>query len=235
MEPTNLFSSEMLYNFARGPLVWISFIIFFLGSIIQIVKLFLLTRNKESIKLNLKSDDKKDSSLEPQGGSLAHLIAKLKLTIIGVSPVTIAITVIFHVLLFMVPVFLLAHNILLDNAWGISFFAFSEHFADILTIIFFACVLFFLYRRIFVARVRAITSFYDYYILFLATVPFLTGFFAYHQIFDYRTVIILHMLLGELMLISIPFTKIIHMFFFFIFRFFVVNEYTLGKGNRTWK
>jgi hypothetical protein len=45
---------------------------------------------------------------------------------------------------------------------------------------------------------------------------------------------ILHMLFGELMLITIPFTKLIHMIFFFLNRFLIVNEHTLGKGSRVY-
>jgi nitrate reductase gamma subunit len=82
--------------------------------------------------------------------------------------------------------------------------------------------------------VRAITSFYDYLVLALATVPFLSGFLAFHQIFDYRTVMIVHMLSGELMLMAIPFTKLTHMIFFFLNRFLVVNEHTIGRGSRAW-
>ena len=42
------------------------------------------------------------------------------------------------------------------------------------------------------------------------------------------------MLTGELMLIAIPFTKIYHMVFFFIGRFVLIHQHTLGKGSRTW-
>jgi hypothetical protein len=71
--------------------------------------------------------------------------------------------------------------------------------------------------------------------LALASVPFLSGFLAYHQIFDYPTMIMIHMLSGELMLMAIPFTKLSHMIFFFFNRFYVVNEHTLGgRGKRVW-
>ena len=37
-----------IYNFVSGPLVWISFIIFFGGSFYRLIKLILLTKKKEN-------------------------------------------------------------------------------------------------------------------------------------------------------------------------------------------
>ena len=76
---------------------------------------------------------------------------------------------------------------------------------------------------------------YDYLVLFLTAFPFLTGFFAYHQWFDYKTVITLHMLAGEAMLIAIPFSKIGHMIYFFFVRLLIGSEFGPARGSREWK
>jgi nitrate reductase gamma subunit len=165
---------------------------------------------------------------------LPELIEKLKLTVLGTSPVTIIVSFIFHCCLIIVPLFLLAHNILIEDAIGFSLFSFSEKTTDGLTVVFLLCGLYFLTRRLFLPRVRAITTFYDFVILSITVAPFLTGFLAYYQLFDYRTIIILHMLAGELMLVAIPFTKVFHMIFFFVGRFVLVNQHTIGRGSRTW-
>jgi nitrate reductase gamma subunit len=105
-----------------------------------------------------------------------------------------------------------------------------------LTILVIAGGVFFLLRRIFLARVRAISTVYDYVVLLIATTPFITGFLAYHHFFDYDTVILLHILAGEIMLMAVPFTKLVHMPYFFINRFVLVHENTLGAGgSRTWR
>ena len=57
---------------------------------------------------------------------------------------------------------------------------------------------------------------------------------CYRQWFDYHTVLIIHILAGELMLISITFTKLDHMIFFFLARFFIGSEFSFGRGTRTW-
>jgi nitrate reductase gamma subunit len=156
------------------------------------------------------------------------------MTLWKTDPVMTATTFIFHIFLFLIPPFLLGHTILLDEAWGISLWSFPESFADGLTWIPILCGAFFLSRRVFVRKVQAITTAYDYAALLITIAPFLTGTFAYHQYFDYETTIFLHIVSGEVMLITIPFTKLGHMLFFFLYRFFMGSEYSFGRGTRTW-
>jgi nitrate reductase gamma subunit len=141
---------------------------------------------------------------------------------------------VFHVFLILTPILLLGHNILLDQSWGVSLWSLPESVTDILTLAFLVCVAFFLGRRLFLARVRVITTAYDYLILLIAAAPFLTGYLAYHQWFNYHAVMTLHILAGEVMLITIPFTKLGHMLFFFLYRFLIGNEYSFARGARTW-
>jgi len=230
METSTLLSGSNVFDFIRGPLAWISFIVFFLGLIYQTYRFFSYTKKNPHVIYNPRPRKK------ITGDSFKNFIKKAKLSVIGVNPVMIVVTTIFHLCLVITPLFLLAHNILLKNAIGFSLFSFSETIVDYFTVVLIACGLFFLFRRIFVSRVRAITDWYDYFILFLATAPFITGFLAYHQIFSehYRLIIALHILAGELLLMAVPFTKFVHMVFFFVFRFVIESEYSLGKGDRTW-
>jgi nitrate reductase gamma subunit len=133
-----------------------------------------------------------------------------------------------------VPLFLLGHNMLLSQSWGLSFWSLRESVTDVLTVVVIVCAAFFLGRRLFLARVRAITTAYDYLVLLIAVAPFLTGYFAYHQWFDYRTVMTIHILSGVVMLITIPFTKLGHMLFFFLYRFLIGTEYSFARGARAW-
>ena len=145
-----------------------------------------------------------------------------------------AVSTLFHVCLMLLPLFLLGHNELIELSIGMRLPSFPEYISDDFTLIVLFCCAFFLIRRVALARVRAISDLSDYLVLILATMPFLSGFLAYHQIFDYHTMIIVHMISGELMLVAIPFTKLAHMTFFFFNRFLVANEHTLGSGRRVW-
>ncbi len=235
MEFSTIINGSNMFDFIRGPLVWISCIVFFLGIIYQVFSFRALTTKKETVFFNPRPRKKiKPAKLNLE--AILHGFARIKLSVAGVNPVMIFVTTVFHICLVVAPLFLVAHNVLLDQYIGVSLFTFSEKVTDYMTIILMACVAFFLYRRLFVARVRAITSFYDYVMLFLAAAPFVTGFLAYHQILidHYRLIISLHILSGELMLMAVPFTKFVHMVFFFIFRFTVESEYSIGSIDRSW-
>jgi nitrate reductase gamma subunit len=163
-----------------------------------------------------------------------NLIVRFQNTLLGKNPVMAIVSVVFHSILFIAPLLALGHSLLIYESWGLSLPSLPDGLIDVLTIIFLACAFFFLMRRVVIPRVQSISSAYDYLVLFLTAFPFLTGFFAYHQWFDYKTVITLHMLAGEAMLIAIPFSKIGHMVFFFFARMLMGGEYGVWRGNRTW-
>ena len=217
-------------DFIRGQFVSIAFIIFILGLIFQLIQFFRLTKKKEWVYPPLDVKREKRTI----GKWAAFCLASLNGTLWKTDPLITVVTSVFHVFLILVPILLLGHNILLDQSWGLSLWSLPESITDILTLVFLICVAFFLGRRLFLSRVRAITTLYDYVILLIAAAPFLTGYIAYHQWFNYDTVITLHILAGEVMLISIPFTKLGHMLFFFLYRFLIGNEYSFARGEKTW-
>jgi nitrate reductase gamma subunit len=221
-----------MYDFIGSQLVSIALIIFVLGLIYQGIQFSKLTRKKEWISPPLPFEQKRQK--KTVGQLIADGLASLNGTLWKTDPLMTIVTSVFHVCLIVAPLFLLGHNILLDQSWGLSLFSLPESFSDGLTLVVLICGAYFLGRRLLLSRVRVITSIYDYLILLIAIAPFLTGFLAYHQWWDYRTVIFLHILSGEVMLITIPFTKLGHMLFFFLYRFFIDSEYSFVRGSRTW-
>jgi len=219
-----------MVDFIQGQLVSIAFAIFILGLIFQFFQFFKLTKKKEwiyppgEVKREKKTAEK----------WVTFCLASLNGTLWKTDPLITIVTSVFHVFLILVPLFLLGHNILLNQSWGLSLWSLPEFITDILTLVVLICVVFFLGRRLFLSRVRVITSLYDYAILLIAAAPFLTGYLAYHQWFNYDTVMTVHILAGEVMLITIPFTKLGHMLFFFLYRFLIGNEYSFARGERTW-
>jgi nitrate reductase gamma subunit len=209
-----------------------SFLVFVLGTVFQVLRFYRLTRKLPPVPRELPPAQDAPVVVQTFDGACRLWLSQVKKTIAGTSPVTIAVSTVFHVCLFATPLFLLGHNELLNVSFGVSLFSFSEATTDAMTVTLLACAGYFLVRRLMVPRVRAISTPYDYVVLLLAVLPFLTGFMAYHHIGDYRSVMILHMLFGELMLMVIPFTKLVHMIFFFLNRFIVTNEHTLGRGGR---
>ena len=221
-----------MVDFVGSQLVSIALIVFVLGFIYQGAQFFKLTRKKEWIlpPLPLETKPKKKTV----GPFIVSCLTSLNGTLWKTDPFMTIVTSLFHVFLIVVPIFLLGHNILFDQSWGFSLWSLPESITDVLTVVVLVCAAFFLARRLFLSRVRAITTAYDYLILLIAIAPFLTGYFAYHQWFDYDTVMTLHILAGEVMLITVPFTKLGHMLFFFLYRFLIGSEYSFARGARAW-
>jgi nitrate reductase gamma subunit len=223
----------MLYDFVQGPLIWVSSIAFVVGVLFQVIQFLTLTKRRDPVFLSV-GIPAKGTKQKKYVATAVEWFHSLEKTVWRTHTSVMVMTSVFHFFLIVTPFFVLGHNILLDQSLGFGLLSLPEFTTDVFTGIVFICAAFFLYRRLFVARVRAISAGYDYLILLITVAPFLTGYFAYHQWFDYNTVIFLHILSGEVMLITIPFTKLGHMLFFFLYRFLIGSEYSFSQGTRTW-
>jgi nitrate reductase gamma subunit len=215
-----------LYNFVRGPLVWIAFLIFVGGSIYQVRNLILLAKKEKvvypyiSLKLTLRS--------------ILHWLVPFASVNWRRHPVITTMTFILHIGLVILPIFVLGHIVLIRESWGISWWNISEGLGDALTILVIAACIFFFLRRIFAPEVKFVTFSSDYLILAVTFLPFISGFLAYHQLLLSReTMVILHMIFGSAMLIAVPFTRIIHMFYFFLTRAFMGSDHGY-RHSRDW-
>jgi len=215
-----------LYTLVRGPLVWIAFLVFFAASIYKIRRMYIMAKNEKVVLPGIKG--------KAAWKSILHWIVPFGSRNWRMRwPVTIT-TFVFHIGLVFTPIFLLAHNILWNESWGISWWSLPENVADIMTLLVIVTSVVFFLRRIFAPDVRFVTSSDDFLILGISFFPFFTGFLAYHEwLLPYKTMVILHMLFGEAMLIAIPFTRLAHMFYFFMTRAFMGSQ-TAGWGGKDW-
>jgi nitrate reductase gamma subunit len=210
--------SETVYNFVRGPLVWVAFIVCIVGSAYRIYTM-ISTVKKEKVVLPYLS-------LKYSMRSILHWIIPFGSVNWRRHPVITIVTFLFHICLVFTPIFLLSHNILWHESWGISWWTLPEGTADIMTIIVISACIFFFFRRIISREVKFVTFVSDYIILAIAFAPFITGFLAYHQLLlPSRAMTILHILFGEVMLIAIPFSRIIHMLFGWFTRAYTGSEF----------
>jgi len=218
-----------MYALARGPLLWLAASVFTVGIVYRIIELFMLTEKRERVAWpthGIRVDSPEERKL--------RMIISLRHSFIGRHPVMAIVSGVFHSCLFAAPIFAQGHALLLRQSWGVSFWSLPSSLIDTLTVVVLLGVLFMLVRRAVIPRVRAVSSFNDFVFLFIAAAPYLTGFLAYHQWLPYKTMVTLHMLAGELMLIAIPFTKLSHMVFFFFVRGFVESEHSVARGDRVW-
>ena len=216
-----------MYELLTGPVLWITFIIFLGGLAMRTAFLFRLSLKKDSVFYN-------HVSLSWGLKSILHWILPWASASMRKQPFFTLMVFSFHLTLLAVPLFLNAHNIMWDEAFGLSLWSIPDILADVMTIILIASAVFLIIRRIRRPEVRILTSVWDYALLILTTAPFITGFFAYHQWGPYETLLILHILSAQVLLILIPFTKLSHMILFFFTRAFIGFEMGGRRGARSW-
>ncbi|MBW2173409.1 MAG: nitrate reductase [Deltaproteobacteria bacterium] len=216
-----------MYEFVTGPLAWIAFLVFIIGMTVKVISTIRLTSKKDKVVFN-------HFSWGWSFRSIYHWLIPFGSRSMREKPVMTIAVFVFHIGLLAVPIFLLGHAIMWDERWGISWWSFSEMTTDYITLLMIAAALFLLVRRIVSPEVKIVTTGSDYLLLAIATAPFITGYMAYHQWFDYKTILIIHILCGEIMLIAIPFTKLSHMILFFLTRAHIGSEFGQRRGAVTW-
>ncbi len=215
-----------MYELVRGPLAWAAFIIFIAGSLYRIIYMLAGCKKEKIVFPHM--------SLKHSLASLVHWVIPFNNQYMKQRPAFTIVTFAFHICLVVTPIFLLAHIILWDESWNISWWSMSDTIADYMTIIVIAGCIFFLYRRLTDPVVKNVTDASDYLLLAITALPFITGFIAYHQWFDYKTMLIIHILAGEIMLIAIPFTRLSHMLFFVFTRAYFGSEQGHVKHSKDW-
>jgi nitrate reductase gamma subunit len=215
-----------LYEFLAGPALWAAFIIFIVGLIVRLTNLYGLSKERDRVFYN-------HVDMKWAFRSIFHWLIPLGSVGLRRQPVAGIAFFVFHVCLLGVPLFLLAHNTLWQEAFGISLPSLPDSVADVLTVVFVIAALVLLARRIVRAEVRFLSTAWDYFLLILTSSPFVTGFLAYHQIGPYKLILILHLLFSEILLIIIPFSKLGHIVLFFFSR--ASFGFEMGRrGARTW-
>jgi len=215
------------YEFVTGPLAWVAWGIFLLGSAYRLVSMYQLAKKKDATAM----------AFMDLGFSLRSIINWLiPFNALGWrnSPLMTVATFAFHACLLIAPIFLVAHVMLWDQAFGVSYVTIPDTVADIMTLVVIAACLFFAGRRFVQPEVRYITTPQDWVALVIVLAPFATGFLAYHQALDYNLMVILHVIAGEVMLAAIPFTRLSHMVFVVFTRAYMGSEFGGVRHARDW-
>jgi nitrate reductase gamma subunit len=216
-----------MYEFLTGPALWITFVVFLGGLLIRVAYLFGLSKERDRVFYN-------HVDLGWALRSIGHWIIPWGSASLRQQPVFSIVLFVFHFFLLAVPLFLLAHNMLWEEAFGVSLWSMPDNWADVFTVVVILAGAFMFLRRLIRPEVRIMTSAWDYTLLILTLLPFVTGFLAYHQWGPYNTLLILHILTAEILLVIIPFSKLAHVILFFFSRAFIGFEMGTRRGARSW-
>lgn len=225
-----------MYQFLTGPMLWVTFIIFF-GGLTWRVVWYIRGLDWQLDRVAYRTQWK----LGVKGAiqSIIHWLIPYYSHGWRAKPIYTLIFFVFHIGLIVVPLFLIGHAVILQERWGIEWPTISMGWADALTIAVLVCTVFIIIRRIALPEVRIITTLYDYFLLLLTATPFLSGFLVVHQAGNYNFWLYTHIISSELLLIAIPFTKLFHVVGFFLSRAQIGMDFGIkraykAKGGFDW-
>ena len=215
-----------MYELSRGPLVWLAFAILLIGSAYRIISVARLARKDKVVWPYLHWG--------PGLRSIAHWTVPYASRNMRLRPAFTLLSFLFHICLLLTPILTVAHVMLWKESWGVSWWTLPDTLSKVMTIIVIVGGLTFLLRRIANPTVRFVTSVSDLVLVVLVVAPFATGLMAYYQVFDYQTIVIIHMWTGAIWLAMIPFTRIAHMLFFPVTRAYMGSEFGYVRGTKDW-
>ena len=202
-----------LLNWARGPGLQIATIIFVAGVVIRIIEILMLGR--------------KPNLAEAKGSEMS---AGLKTMVSRTVPdpatfkrssFTITAGYFFHLGLFITFFMFAPHILLIRDVIGFGWPALPTPVVDAFAVITIISLLAVLVNRLTNKVMRYLTNFGDLLTWFLTLAPLITGYIAFHRIgFTAPTLLAMHILSVELLLIVFPFTKLMHAFTLFMARWY---------------
>ena len=197
---------ESMLQFARGPLLVFSFCVFFLGVIRQIVLSVV-----EFVLAYRKAGDQAIPIRTLLWRSIGWIIPVKALRGKRI-PYTLG-SLLFHAGVIITPIFLSGHVELIRRGIGLSWPTLPPAFADFLTLLTLAALVFLLLLRWISTASRFLSGFQDWFLLVLCIVLFLSGYLVARPAsspFPFPLTYLIHLLSAEMLLLLIPFTKLAH-------------------------
>ena len=137
------------------------------------------------------------------------------------SGVTIVAGYVFHIGMFVAFLFFAPHILFVRDLVGLSWPALPTPVVDAFAVISIIAMLAVLINRLSNKVMRYLTGFEDILTWLVTFLPLLTGYLAFHRIGTTApTLLAIHLLSVELLLVVFPFTKLMHTFTLFLARWY---------------
>jgi nitrate reductase gamma subunit len=205
------------YEFVRGPLAMLSFAVLIIGSCLRLAGFYLKGKNPKMIypRENLTNGLR----------SVFTGIIPFATRFMRERPLFTIITVLFHLSVLLIPIFLMAHIVLWFESYDILWPNISNRVADIMTVFVLLSCIFFFVRRLVIPEIKMVSQPQDFILLTLIFIAFLTGFLAFHQMGPYRPLLISHILASEILIVMIPFSRLWHMIVYPFSRYYMGTDF----------
>ena len=207
-------SETALLLWVRGPALQIATVIFLLGVMVRIFEILALGR-----KANLA---------EARGSAVAGGLRTIFTRMIADrgtlkrSTFNVVAGYIFHIGLFVALFFFAPHILLFHYVLGVRWPALPTPVVDAATIVTIIALLAVLMHRLMHPVMRFLSGFQDYLVWLVTFLPMVTGYLAFHRVdvLPPPTLMAVHILSVELLMVIFPFTKLMHAFTLFMARYY---------------
>lgn len=200
--------NEMQFlTWVRGPGMNIAIGIFLLGVLWRLIEIYSLGRKKDL-----------SAPRHVAGASGWHTMFRRSMPPKGMgmvkrSPVSYIGGYVFHIGLAVIVFLFVPHIIFIRDLTGLSWPGLPSQVIDLVTVITLGAMLVVLADRINKPVKRYLSTFEDWFTWLVTFLPVLTGWMAVqHLLLPYTTMLALHILSVEILLIVLPFTKLFHAF-----------------------
>jgi nitrate reductase gamma subunit len=123
-------------------------------------------------------------------------------------------SMLFHIAILIVPIFLAGHIALWARGLGLSWPAIPNSVADVLTIVAIIAAVALVIQRASARATRALSRFQDYALPLIIAVPFVFGFLLMHPAinpFSFEATLFVHIMSANVIFVLIPITKLSHL------------------------
>ena len=202
-----------LLMWARGPALQVATIIFLIGVLVRILEILVLGR-----KANLA--EARGSAV---AGGLRTIVTRSfpDRGTLRRSTFNIVAGYVFHVGFFVVLLLFAPHILVFRDVLGFGWPSLPTPVIDATTLVTIIALLAVLVHRVRHKVMRFLTRFEDYLVWFVTILPLITGYLAFHRIgLTPTTLIAIHILSVELLMVVFPFTKLMHAFTLFMARYY---------------
>ncbi|OUD13889.1 hypothetical protein [Thioflexithrix psekupsensis] len=198
----------------RGTGFEIAFIIFAMGMLWRVLEIVLMGR---------KPDYSEPRPGNPVLGGLTTVFTRTVSAkgTFDKALLTVVLGYVFHIGFFIILLLYIPHILFFESVLGFSWPGLPSPIVDAITVMTLLALLWVLIRRVTDPLLRFLSTPQDYLVWFLTFLPILTGYMAYHHLaLPYITMLAIHLLSVQLLMIAFPFTKLMHAVTLFIARYY---------------
>lgn len=219
--------SHTLYAFMTGIGFQVALLVCLGGTALKLIRFFQRAAKKDKAFFAYFSWKYAGRSI------FCHLVPYISRTT-RMHPVMTAATTAFHAAALTLPFFYSAHGVLLSDGGFLRLPRYPDRVADILAVLGLSALLFFLGRRLFIPAVRYITTPADHLLLAFLIGLFFSGLWARFQLPGFLWAGLIHMTTANLLIASVPFTRLSHIFYMLITRGYAGSEFGGVRMAKDW-